>query len=260
MSDGTEVYRLVQFFENFLNTMYSGEDLSFVTSADTTDTSATKYIYIPPESTDENTIGILEKVNRLTELHDPDVIDIDYIQYFASNLGYNVNIDRGEIGTFVNDNSDELNKYLRFVVSNLPNWYKIKTTRNAIKVLLYSYGLIGDIAYYYTNNYLPETEGGNWISDSYTLGTPSLDDIPGNYYPTPYFVVWVDVDNSNNLNWSFDNRQQILKAIESIRPINTVFRNLGAYAVRKIDMYIAGWTRLSRYIRINDELPGDYWV
>lgn len=260
MSDGTEVYQLVKLFEDFLNEMFTDEDLSFVTSADTSETSATKYVYIAPTSSDEQTIGILEKVNRLTELHDPDVIDLDYIQYFASNLGYGVDINRGEIGTFVNDDQEELNKYLRFVVSNLPNWYKIKTTRNAIKVLLYSYGLIGDIAYYYTNNYLPEGRGGSWLSDSYTLGTPDLETIPNNYYPSPYFIVWVDIDNSNNLSWSFDNRQQIIKAIESIRPINTVFRNLGAYAQRTIQMYVAGWTRFQRYIRINDELPGDYWV
>ena len=34
-------------------------------------------------------------------------------------------------------------KYLRFVVQNLPNWYKIKTTKNCSKVMLYSFGLIG---------------------------------------------------------------------------------------------------------------------
>ena len=34
-------------------------------------------------------------------------------------------------------------KYLRFIISNLPTWYKIKTTRNSIRIMLFSFGIIG---------------------------------------------------------------------------------------------------------------------
>jgi hypothetical protein len=110
----------------------------------------------------------------LTELHDPDLIDIEYIQHFASNLGYNIDIYRNEVGIsgtgtlgfgdFGEDSSlaTDSEKYLRLMISNLPNWYKIKSTNNAIKVMLYSFGLIGDIVEYYSNNYLPIAEGGLW--------------------------------------------------------------------------------------------------
>ena len=35
--------------------------------------------------------------------------------------------------------------------------------------------------------------------------------------------------STSNLSWEYAKRQQIINAIESIRPANTVFRKLGAY-------------------------------
>jgi TonB family protein len=60
-------------------------------------------------------------------LQDSSLIDIDYIQYFAKNLGYNVNINRndiagtdfGNLSTTETDNSCsaiDQDRYLRFVV------------------------------------------------------------------------------------------------------------------------------------------------
>jgi len=105
-------------------------------------------------------ISILEKIFRLTDLFDPDLIPIDLIQFYAENLGYNVGINRESLSTNTDPQARELEqkRYLRFMVRNLPNWYKIKSTRSAIKILLYSFGLVGDFVYYYTNSY-NELEG-----------------------------------------------------------------------------------------------------
>ena len=70
-----------------------------------------------PTSATTSGISIIEKINRLTELHDPDLINLDYIQFFANYLGYDVDINRDEL-----INQDEIEEYLRFVIRNLPTW------------------------------------------------------------------------------------------------------------------------------------------
>ena len=117
------------------------------------------FCQIPKEN-----ISVLEKTNRLTELFDPDLIPIELIQFYAANLGYEVGLSRDNVGinsTDTQTTEDIINqkKYLRFMVRNLPTWYKIKTTRNSVKMMLYSFGLVGDFIYYFTRNYLDPTTG-----------------------------------------------------------------------------------------------------
>jgi len=189
----SETYQFAEFFENFLNTMYENRDCN---------------------------IGILEKIERLSTLHDPEEIDIEYIQFFANNLGYEVNVNRGDLGVFgkttsdaVSASDDDINKYLRFVVKNLPNWYQIKTTRNSIKIMLFSFGIIGDIAYQWTSDYK-----NNWQTEATSGGTEGL---PSNFFPSPHFMIQVDL-NQTPPTWT-DNIDYVINAIDSIRPVNTVF-------------------------------------
>jgi len=109
-------------------------------------------------------ISVLEKIYRITELFDSDLIPIELIQFYAQNLGYEVGLSRDNIGLDFSatqiESQEAINqkKYLRFMVRNLPTWYKIKTTRNSVKMMLYSFGLVGDFIYYFTRNYRdPET-------------------------------------------------------------------------------------------------------
>jgi hypothetical protein len=260
----TEVYDLLKFFENYLNTLFPGKyGYSISTSAGT---SADYITYIDPSNISTNTMSILEKVNRLTELHDPNLIDLEYLQYFANNLGYNININRGELGNLLATDTGacsavDLDKYLRFVVTNLPSWYKIKTTKNAIKVMLYSFGLIGDISEYYTDSYLPESQGGKWISPGNQFENDTIMTVPNNFYSTPHYAIWVDLNkSSSDLNWDYDKREQIINAIESIRPINNVFRNLAGYYKTFIDVYIGMQAKYTYYLKIPNDGYADSWV
>jgi hypothetical protein len=271
----TDVFTLTEFFENYLNEMYSGL-CGFQMQQTQINASATKLTFSASTqnlSTDPR-ISILEKIKRLADLHDPDLIDIDYIQFFAKYLGYNVEISRNEIGGFgsfdtsttVCSASDN-EKYLRFMVSNLPNWYKIKTTNDMISVMLYSFGLIGNIAQYYTK---PIAQGGydqnlvNWkLDDDNNLAT-----IPKDWFPTPHYSVKVDIDKSigdnpdasNILNILMTEGDKIIRAMESVRPINDVFHNLTAITTEYIDVWAGAITRLSRYMRIESDGPADWWV
>ena len=213
-------------------------------------------------------ISILEKVARITELHDPSLIDIEYIQFFASNLGYSVNVSRDEIGVsgtstetfgtteYTGDCTEsDINRYLRFVVENLPTWYKIKTTRNAVKVMLYSFGLVGDLIEYFTDNYKQTSEGGSWRADF----SGNLTEIDNDWFPTPHFAVYIDFDLSSDISFELQRRNKVVRAIESIRPINTVFRRLAGYVVRRFNLETACYMRSSRYRIINSNGYSNSW-
>ena len=242
--------------------VYAISDLFEISNTNST-SNATVIKYNTPENITTNKISILEKINRLTETHDPDLIDLDYIQYFANNLGYNVNINRGELGTIATTDfgvcsGTNVDKYLRFVIRELPNWYKIKTTRNAVKVMLYSFGLIGDISQYFADKY---STSGNWVAPDYSMESESLSNISNDKFPTPHFIIWIDLNQStSDLSFDFNNRNQIINAVESIKPINTVFRNLGAYFRDIINLYVGINTRFMRYIKVENDGYADFWA
>jgi hypothetical protein len=282
-----DTLQFTQFFEDFLNTLYAGacgvtistsaySEASGTSGAATTaDINVDEYTYTEPTITSTTdscnlcsawdqtrTISILEKIFRLTETHDPELIDLEFIQFFASNLGYDVSVNRQEMGNLGESTSGECSennseKYLRFMVENLPNWYKIKTTQNAIKVMLFSFGLIGDILNYYTRNY--KTDWRLSRPEYYTSGTgepvmrEKLDTIPDNWYPTPHFAIWFDVRRSST-NFSFNTEKQnaIIRAIDSIRPLNTVFEGVQAYLDGVVHSYARGISRVRKYIRVPD--------
>ena len=209
-------------------------------------------------------ISILEKVKRLTELHDPDLIDIDFIQHFANYLGYNVTLSRQDLGIIIAQNADNEgidfdtlsdseqkeieNKYLRFIVRNLPNWYRIKTTRSAINVLLYSFGLIADLQHFFTNNYANP--------NAFILEGISNNEIPNSHFRTPHFMVTTDLDKSlPNFTLDTTKLNSIIETILSVKPINTVFRGLNGFLRRQFIIYIGMYASTSLFITIPFSTP-----
>ena len=97
----TDIFTLTKFFEDYLNTMYSGL-CGYQIQQTQLNASASELTFITPSQnlSADPRISILEKIKRLADLHDPDLIDIEYIQFFAKYLGYNVEITRNEIGGF----------------------------------------------------------------------------------------------------------------------------------------------------------------
>lgn len=273
----TDIFDLTEFFEKFLNDMYAGESgYLYNETVSAEDANVSTITYTAPDniSADTPTYSILEKIKRLTELHDIDLIDADYIQFFAKYLGYNVDINRNEIGGFGSFDigstvcsASDSERYLRFVVSELPHWYKIKTTRDMVRVILYSFGLIGDIMQYYTK---PISQGG--YDENFVFWKPDLDDkltgIPADWFPTPHYSIKVDLDanfeqsqdTANILNLLMTQGDKMIRAIESIRPINTVFHNLGLLTTEYGDISMGAETRFLRYLRIDPDGPADWWA
>lgn len=259
----SDVEDFLQVFQDFLNEMYDGyeglsaietpyyEEVSSATSGHSAVSATVDHIRLQDLNTTSGSdgystsasgkISILEKINRLTELHDASLMDEQYLQYFANYLGYNIDINYAELGNLalLNDEATpcsalDQGKYLRFAIENLPNWYKIKTTTNAVRVMLYSFGIIGDIIDYYVKGDTSVTA----TADNYNKGKFKREDDPlltNDYFPSPHFAININLDDSV-INYSFDyeKREQIINAIESIRPVNTVFDRISGYITRNI--------------------------
>ena len=173
-SDG-DFYEFIGVFEEYLNTMY-----------------------INKTNGDQEALSILEKIESLKTLQDAWEIDFEYINHFAKYLGFKININTDDFSSniygkpFIELDSDEqevIKKHVRQFVKTLPSWYRIKSTKNSIRAMLYSFGLVSDIIEKYTLDY--NSTGINWID-------VPLDDtqtLPPGYYPTPHFGISVEVGN-----------------------------------------------------------------
>jgi hypothetical protein len=266
----TDIYEFTQFFEDYLNEMYDGvpgysiETSGFSTtyggSGETSgdEISATVYGYdneiIPTSASNYNKISVLEKVYRITDLHNPDLIDVEYFQHFANYLGYDVALNKGDI---TSQSTEEGNRQLRFFLRNLPNWYKLKTSRNAIKTMLFSFGLVCDVVNYYTQDYI-----NNWkLSNlSYYNGKvrEDLSDINNDWYPTPHFMLWYDINRSGaNLSFDVSQANQIINAIESIRPANTVFRGVQGYYKVSQSVGVNALPRYRKHVKLVSDTPAN---
>jgi hypothetical protein len=223
-----ELNNLVQTLQDFLNSLYFEYSLS---------TSATDY-----EQQNRVTISTLEKINRLTEFHDADLCDVEYLQFFANYLGYSIDLNRGQLGLIQNQNSDDacaqedVKRYMRFVIQSLPTWYKIKTTRNAVKIMLYSFGLIGDIADRFTSDYKFDT-GKNWFA--FKEGIDSYADVPKGFYPTPHFNLVINLDQSETVLMDDTTRAIVRNAVNSMRPATKVFDGYLGRIERDQNMYVS---------------------
>lgn len=269
----TDVNDLVQFYEDFLNEMYSGVNGMIMTDTPIS-VSASEIRFEMPAASDDPRISTLEKIKRLSDLRDPDLIEMEYIQFLASYLGYNLPLSKNEIGGFGTfDASDtqcsatDIDRYTRFVIGELPHWYKIKTTVDMTQIMIYSFGLIGEIAQYYTKKI---SEGGYDENFVYwkIADTVTLDGIPDTWYPTPHYGILINIErqiaedpeNLNILNSIMVQGDQVKRAIEAVRPINTVSHNLVAQTRESGDAFVAANSRISTYIRIDSDGTADWWV
>lgn len=219
----------------------------------------TTTIYTLLHSNSANNISILEKINQLTNLQDADFIDANFFQYFGNNLGYDISVNKDEIGSSATSATNE--KYLRFALSNLPEFYRIKTTENSLKSLMFSFGLVTNILKYYSQDY-NETDGSKWKKNSVYFDLTNmklkenLDTIPNDFFPTSHFLVQIDL-NKTATNFSgstINKRKQIVEAIESIRPANSVFRGVGGSFSTTHTMKAKGYVRYRKHIRLIDKV------
>ncbi len=204
--DPSELFEFTKVFEDYLNTIYTNVD-------------------------EGCNLSILEKIKRLQDFRSIDRIESQYIYQYGNMLGYDVGINKSEMGTFANvsgtyaDTFEEYQeKCLRFVVGNLPNWYSIKTTRNAVKIMLLSFGIIGDLIENYSLDY-----NIFWKQNRTTAGQYVANNISKEWFPTPHVSVGIDLRNTPHEKAYSDSVKNVINSMESIRPANVVIESLQGY-------------------------------
>jgi len=180
------------------------------------------------ETINSNGISLLEKIYRIADVHDPWLTPFNLLQEHADFMGYDNNL---SLVNLERDSDYETEQQSRFMIESLPHWYKIKTTEDSIKLLLFTFGLYGGLLNYYTKDYSTNRENWssakNYFNEKTGYNLTDLTDIPDDYFPTPHFAIWYDmgVVGGNTLN-NDETRKTVVRAINAIKPVNKIFSGI----------------------------------
>lgn len=174
---------------------------------------------------------MVEKIERLVYLKDPNVIDFEFITELARYMGYDITLlidDIQQSAIYKTDKEKEM--AVRKTIQNLPQFYALKSTKSGLESMLLAFGIVGDIVTMWTDadkqyeEFIPDyqvrdTQYANLINLNKTIRMVS----------TPHFKLNIDIDGNfdNQLNGSELNR--LRSSIVRYKPINTVFDDITLY-------------------------------
>ena len=226
----TEFVDFIKTFEDELNEVFSGKCLA------------------DPQATH---ISILEKIDQLMDLNDPDRIDVSKIHHLASNLGYNMTVNILQ-SQDISEQSQELKKYVRFFVSSLVEINRMKTTKDCIRGLMHSVGVLTNIYYRWTDEYDSSSDR-HWResneNDVYDdNGIENVHITENDFYLTPHFRLDLDISNvdltTSELMVGILNR--VAQSVDAVKPVNTVSQGLSLslpitlqFALKGVE--VSGW-------------------
>lgn len=207
--------------------------------------------------------SIAEKIYRMAYSKDADVFDYDYLKVIAHHFGYSIETDEDEI----NHNSyyrtkEDKEMALRKIISNMPEYNRMKGTDSGIEMVILSFGLVGRIVTLFTrgngkkdgyaefidsrlvsgdideyaeahdielNSSYSEVATSIEMSKQFNTHAKISDTSMYDWYSSPHFRIEFDV-LKDFLNISRDSSMfsTIAKTVKRIKPINTVFQ--GFYA------------------------------
>jgi len=224
---------------------------------------------------DNKSSSILEKIHRIAYNKDPNVIDFEYIQFVAAQMGYNIDIQSEDIeNNQYYTTQEEKENAMRAIIKNLPEFYRIKCTQSGLESLLLSFGIVGKVIYLYTignatqagyadfvdsrliegydNENMPDYVRAQEIMNK-RIANPSIaSSVLDDWFPSPHFKVELDllkqrIDlDGGKLGFSLLNR-----AIKKTKPINTVFQgfygtmlaNFGYIFLHNPKLHMTAYTR-----------------
>lgn len=215
---------------------------------------------------DPKKASIVEKIYRLAYMKDPSVVDYEYIGLVSRHFGYSIETDEDQI----NQNTyyitkEEKEEVVRRIISNMPEYYKMKGTDNGIEMVLLSFGLVAKVIHLFTRGDNKTDGYVEFVDERYVdsdivnynsispitptqpatiaeeqLSRSLAQQLHGNarvsgtafddWYPSPHFRIELNIleDNLSILRSSVQ-FNTIAKTIRKIKPINTVFQ--GFYGV-----------------------------
>ena len=171
---------------------------------------------------------LVEKIERFSYLHDPDVIDYDFIGYLARFMGYDITPAAEDVETSnLYRTIKEQEKAIRETVANLPQYYSLGGTEAGLKMLMSTFGIISDVLTLYTNTTDPYTE---LLSkdevDERLMKEARNGKVVGTWVPTPY----INIEITDDVRFPQFSLQQgdiprIKEQIRVWKPINVVFKD-----------------------------------
>jgi len=199
-------------------------------------------------------ISVLEKISRISDLKDPRLMDIEFLQYFANYLGWDMNLTLDDFNSndvysnkyktlmTEDERSESIMDHMRAFIENTPWWYRIKGSEESIKIILFTFGLVADIIKYYTEDYSTNVNmwktADTFFNDAYYQVkdnrrdeiTEEFTDIPDSWFPTPHFQARYSINDSfskyTKIFYDDGRFSKLMKAIDAIKPITTVFEGL----------------------------------
>ena len=173
---------------------------------------------------------LVEKIERLKYLKDPNVIDLELISYLSKFMGYDITLLGNDITENAWYNSDaEIEKAIRRAVQQLPQFYTLKATESGLSLLMKVFGIIGELVTLWTRD---ENAYDVFIED-YKLRQNQYQDMENNvnstWVPTPHFKIMTNVEGNYANTFLPDDFKRLNMAIQSYKPINTVFRGAILY-------------------------------
>lgn len=203
--------------------------------------------------------SLREKIARLAYSHDPEIIDFDYIQLVASQMGYDIDISIEDLqDNYYSTNEEDRNNMVRELIRNMPYFNKMKTTKNALELIFLSMGIVAQIINLYTygkyegfvdKNIIENAASYNsfngWDKSKYNraLAVAPLKD----WFPSPHFYIKIDLTSGylgqNDIESSLSNMiYKMMKIVKNSKPDNAVFK--GFSIIQKVfnvnSIYING--------------------
>jgi len=174
---------------------------------------------------------MVEKIERLAYLKDPNVIDFEFISNLGRYMGYDITLLIDDItkSTFYKTQK-EIEMAVRKAIQNLPQFYTLKSTKSGLEAMMLAFGIVGKVVTLWTEansqyeNFTPDYQVRNLQYTRMIETGQSL-----NMVSTPHFNVELDVDGN------FDNQllgneiKNLISNIKRYKPINTVFDDLVAF-------------------------------
>lgn len=203
--------------------------------------------------------SLREKITRLAFCHDIDVVDFDYIQLVAAQMGYDIDISVENIqDNYYAVDSNSRDKMVRNLISNMPYYNALKTTNNALELIFLSMGIVAEVINLYTygkyegftDDFIVEDANSiqNSIGPDRVKYNRAIRNAPlKEWFPSPHFYIKIDAssgylgqsDASSSLTAMM---AKMLKVTKTCKPANTVFK--GFYVIQIIKnlnkIYVSG--------------------
>lgn len=198
---------------------------------------------------DDMKYPLIEKIERLAYLKDPNVIDFEFINHLARYMGYDMTplVDDVAESIFYKTN-EEKEKAIRSIIKNLPYFNALRSTKTGLESLLLTFGLVGKVVTLWTESSKPYKD---LIPDFMVRNMQYVkmyDKTPTTYVPTPHFKLDIDVEGNFDNQITVREVDKLTNNIEIYKPINTVFDGIVLYieATLKTGIYAGEMKAIGR--------------